>query len=96
VIVRSHHERWDGEGYPDRLAGQAIPLEARIIACCDAWNAMTTTRAYRAALPDEVAADELRANAGVQFDPAVVAVVLAVAPGAMPAAGAAQRELLAA
>jgi putative nucleotidyltransferase with HDIG domain len=96
VIVRSHHERWDGGGYPDRLAGEAIPLEARIIACCDAWNAMTTTRAYRAALPDDVAADELRANAGTQFDPAVVALVLAVAPGALPAAGTAQRELLAA
>jgi putative nucleotidyltransferase with HDIG domain len=95
-IVRSHHERWDGGGYPDRLAGEAIPLEARIIACCDAWNAMTTTRAYRAALPDDVAADELRANAGTQFDPAVVALVLAVAPGALPAAGTAQRELLAA
>jgi putative nucleotidyltransferase with HDIG domain len=95
VIVRSHHERWDGGGYPDRLAGQAIPLEARIIACCDAWNAMTTTRTYRAALPDDVAADELRANAGMQFDPAVVAMVLAVAPGAPPAAGPAERELLA-
>ena len=49
-IVRSHHERWDGGGYPDGLAGEAIPLEARIIAACDAWNAMTTTRAYRRAL----------------------------------------------
>jgi putative nucleotidyltransferase with HDIG domain len=94
VIVRSHHERWDGGGYPDRLAGEAIPLEARIIACCDAWNAMTTTRAYRAALPDDVAADELRANAGTQFDPAIVAIVLAIGAADLPAA-AARRELLA-
>jgi putative nucleotidyltransferase with HDIG domain len=92
LVVRSHHERWDGGGYPDRLAGEAIPLEARIIACCDAWNAMTTTRAYRGALPEDLAADELRANAGRQFDPAVVAVVLAVAPSALFAAGPAQRE----
>jgi len=78
-IVRSHHERWDGRGYPDGLAGEAIPLEARIVSCCDAWNAMTTTRSYREAMPDEVAARELRAHAGSQFDPAVVATVLAIA-----------------
>jgi HD-GYP domain-containing protein (c-di-GMP phosphodiesterase class II) len=46
LIVRSHHERWDGGGYPDGLAGEAIPLEARIIACCDSWNAMRTDRSY--------------------------------------------------
>ena len=51
LIVRSHHERWDGGGYPDGLAGEAIPLEARIIAVCDSWNAMRTDRAYRKALP---------------------------------------------
>ncbi len=78
-IVRSHHERWDGGGYPDGLAGEAIPLEARIVACCDAWNAMTTTRSYRDAMPDEEAAVELAAHAGSQFDPAVVATVLQVA-----------------
>src|SRR5579884_3434917 len=50
-IVRSHHERWDGGGYPDGLAGEAIPLESRIIACCDTWNAMRTDRSYRQALP---------------------------------------------
>ena len=50
-IVRSHHERWDGGGYPDGLAGEAIPLEARIVAACDSWNAMTTTRSYRKAMP---------------------------------------------
>jgi HD-GYP domain-containing protein (c-di-GMP phosphodiesterase class II) len=77
-IVRSHHERWDGGGYPDGLAGEAIPLEARVIAACDAWNAMTTDRPYRRALAHAAAAEELSACAGTQFDPAVVAVVLGI------------------
>jgi putative nucleotidyltransferase with HDIG domain len=72
LIVRSHHERWDGSGYPDGLIGEAIPLEARIITCCDSWNAMCTDRAYRGALSHEVARAELQANAGHQFDPALV------------------------
>jgi HD-GYP domain-containing protein (c-di-GMP phosphodiesterase class II) len=72
AIVRASHERWDGSGYPDRLAGEAIPLEARIVSCCDAFNAMTTDRPYRSARSLEVAIAELRANAGTQFDPAVV------------------------
>jgi putative nucleotidyltransferase with HDIG domain len=72
LIVRSHHERWDGGGYPDGLAGDRIPLEARIIACCDTWNAMRTDRAYRKALSHEVALAELAANSGTQFDPMVV------------------------
>jgi putative nucleotidyltransferase with HDIG domain len=72
LIVRSHHERWDGGGYPDGLAGEAIPLEAQIIACCDAWNAMRTDRPYRNALSVEVAIAELHANEGKQFDPSVV------------------------
>jgi HD-GYP domain-containing protein (c-di-GMP phosphodiesterase class II) len=71
-IVRCCHERWDGHGYPDRLAGDEIPLVARIVACCDAYSAMTTDRAYRRALSDEVALEELRAHAGTQFDPQVV------------------------
>jgi putative nucleotidyltransferase with HDIG domain len=78
-IVRSHHERWDGNGYPDGMAGEAIPIEARIIACCDTWNAMTTTRSYRAALPRDRAAQEIGDCSGTQFDPDVVAAVLAVA-----------------
>jgi putative nucleotidyltransferase with HDIG domain len=76
-IVRSHHERWDGGGYPDGLSGDAIPLEARIIACCDSYNAMTTDRSYRAALPPGVAAAELSRCAGTQFDPRVVDAALA-------------------
>jgi HD-GYP domain-containing protein (c-di-GMP phosphodiesterase class II) len=71
-IVRSCHERWDGAGYPDGLAGEAIPLEARIVCACDAWSAMTTDRPYRKARPTAEAAAELRANAGTQFDPRVV------------------------
>lgn len=73
LIVRSHHEHWDGRGYPDGLVGAAIPLESRIIAVCDAWNAMRTDRSYRKALVRDVALDELFSNAGVQFDPRIVA-----------------------
>jgi putative nucleotidyltransferase with HDIG domain len=78
LIVRSHHERWDGTGYPDALAEEAIPLEARIINCCDSWNAMRTDRSYRKALPLEVALRELRSNAGLQFDPHVVAALIEI------------------
>jgi HD-GYP domain-containing protein (c-di-GMP phosphodiesterase class II) len=71
-LVRSCHERYDGLGYPDRLAGQAVPIEARIVCCCDAFNAMTTDRPYRAALSLEEALNELRVHRGTQFDPDVV------------------------
>jgi putative nucleotidyltransferase with HDIG domain len=77
-IVRSHHERWDGTGYPDGLRDQDIPLEARIISCCDAFNAMTTTRSYRTAMPHSVAVAELVKNSGTQFDPRIVEALLAV------------------
>jgi diguanylate cyclase (GGDEF)-like protein len=77
-VVRSSHERWDGGGYPDGLHGSDIPLGARIVLACDAWDAMTSDRAYRRAMPAEDAAAELRANAGTQFDPEVVAALLAV------------------
>src|SRR4051794_9321494 len=77
-IVRSCHERWDGGGYPDGLAGEATPLEARIVCACDAWNAMTTDRSYRRALPVDLALAELRSCAGTQFDPQVVDALLAV------------------
>jgi putative nucleotidyltransferase with HDIG domain len=72
AVVRSCHERWDGGGYPDGLSGENIPLVARIVACCDAYNAMTTDRSYRAALAEHEAMAELTANSGGQFDPAVV------------------------
>ena len=71
-IVRSSHERWDGRGYPDGLRGAAIPLESRIICACDAFNAMTTDRSYRRAMPLPQALAELSANAGTQFDPRIV------------------------
>ena len=77
-VVRASHERWDGGGYPDGLAGEAIPLGARIVFACDAWDAMTCDRGYRSALSAEEAADELRANAGTQFDADVVVALLAV------------------
>jgi putative nucleotidyltransferase with HDIG domain len=77
-IVRASHERWDGAGYPDGLSGQAIPIEARIIAACDAFNAMTTTRSYRKAMPLSAAIAELTHCAGSQFDPDVVSGLLRV------------------
>jgi len=77
-VVRSCHERWDGSGYPDGLAGEEIPLVARIVCACDAWSAMTTDRSYRPALTNEEAAAELLRCAGTHFDPAVVAALAAV------------------
>ncbi len=74
-IVRSCHERWDGTGYPDGLAGEAIPLVARVVFCCDAFHAMTTDRSYRAARSPERALAELHANAASQFDPTIVEVL---------------------
>ncbi|HEY5816021.1 MAG TPA: HD-GYP domain-containing protein [Solirubrobacterales bacterium] len=77
-IVRSSHEHFDGSGYPDGLAGDEIPIEARIVTCCDAFSAMTTTRSYRKAMSEEVAMAELRSCAGTQFDPQVVDALVAV------------------
>ena len=78
AIVRSTHERWDGLGYPDGLAGDAIPLAARVVAACDAFDAMLSNRPYCPGLPLEDAVRELRGNAGSQFDPAVVDVLVDV------------------
>jgi len=93
-IIRHHHERWDGEGYPDRLAGDAIPLEACLVGLADAWDAMTTDRPYRLALSVDEAAAEVRRCRGAQFSPAVVDAFFAAfrrqpalfEPDALPAA----------
>ncbi|MFL5898334.1 MAG: HD-GYP domain-containing protein [Solirubrobacterales bacterium] len=75
-IVRASHEDFDGSGYPDGLVGEEIPVEARIVTCCDAFSAMTTTRSYRKAMSVDAAIAELRACVGTQFDPAVVAALV--------------------
>jgi diguanylate cyclase (GGDEF)-like protein len=77
-LVRASHERWDGTGYPDGLRGEQIPLGARIVAVCDAYEAMTANRTYRTAIPHAHACHELRTAAGTQFDPTVVDAFLAV------------------
>lgn len=87
LIVRSHHERIDGGGYPDGLAGRDIPLAARIIAVCDAFDAMTHDRQYRKAMPIAMAHAILREHAGSQWDPMVIDHVMAVLPS-MPAVSA--------
>jgi putative nucleotidyltransferase with HDIG domain len=71
-VIRHHHERWDGKGYPDGLAGEAIPLEAAIVGLADAWDAMTTDRPYHRALSFDEALMEVRAARGTQFSPVVV------------------------
>jgi diguanylate cyclase (GGDEF)-like protein len=78
TIVRSCHERWDGEGYPDGKSGEEIPIEARIIFVCDAFHAMTTDRPYRKRLSVEEASRRVREAAGTQFDPTVVDVFLSL------------------
>jgi putative nucleotidyltransferase with HDIG domain len=77
-VVRASHERFDGGGYPDGLAGEQIPLEARVVCCCDAFSAMTTDRSYRRGRPARAALAELRACSGTQFDPTVARAVIAV------------------
>jgi HD-GYP domain-containing protein (c-di-GMP phosphodiesterase class II) len=75
-IVRNVHEHWDGSGYPDGLAGEGIPLLARVVAVADAFDAMTTNQPYRVALPLERALEEIGNGAGTQFDPACAAGLL--------------------
>jgi HD-GYP domain-containing protein (c-di-GMP phosphodiesterase class II) len=100
AIVRSCHERWDGRGYPDGLLGEEIPLPARIVFACDAYSAMTTDRPYRESMGREAAIEELRANAGSQFEPRVVQALIKVAmeidTGAAESYGDAVRAVLAA
>jgi HD-GYP domain-containing protein (c-di-GMP phosphodiesterase class II) len=79
--VLHHHERWDGSGYPSRLAGSAIPRPARILAVADAFDAMTSSRPYRAALPVAEALGEVDRCAGSQFDPEATGAFLAVLGG---------------
>jgi putative nucleotidyltransferase with HDIG domain len=84
-IVLHHHERWDGLGYPSKLSGEKIPLESRIIAVADAYDAMTSTRPYRDCLGHEAAVNDIQSLAGSQFDPMVVdAFLKAVSNGAFP------------
>jgi putative nucleotidyltransferase with HDIG domain len=71
-IIRHHHERWDGKGYPDGISGEQIPVGSRLIAVADTYDAMTTDRPYRSALAHHVAIEEIRRNSGTQFDPIAV------------------------
>jgi HD-GYP domain-containing protein (c-di-GMP phosphodiesterase class II) len=81
VAVRHEHERWDGYGYPDGIAGEDIPLASRIVLACDAWHAMTSRRPYRLPLARQQALHELEEGAGTQFDPDVVDALLRLLKG---------------
>ncbi len=80
AAIRGHHERWNGSGYPDGLAGDAIPLEARIIAVADVWDAVTSDRPYRPGMGHDEAAELIRRDSGVLFDPSCVEALFAVLP----------------
>lgn len=84
--VRHHHERWDGHGYPDGVAGREIPLFARIIAVADAYDAMTSTRSYRPSMTRQQALDEIERGVGRQFDPEIVEAFMATVPRRVPLA----------
>ena len=77
-MIRQHHERYDGEGYPDGLAGQAISLAARIVAVADVWDALTSDRAYRPAWPPDRALQHLETGRGTHFDPRCLDAFLAL------------------
>lgn len=79
-VAMGHHERWDGAGYPQGLAAEAIPLEARVVAICDVFDALTSVRPYKAAWPIEDAAGYLREQAGKHFDPRLIDCFLAILP----------------
>jgi HD-GYP domain-containing protein (c-di-GMP phosphodiesterase class II) len=78
-VIRSHHERWDGRGYPSGLAGEEIPLSARVFSVCDAFDAMTSDRPYRRALPFDQAVEQIIAGTGTQFDPAMAEAFVSIA-----------------
>jgi response regulator RpfG family c-di-GMP phosphodiesterase len=78
VVVRHHHEWWDGSGYPDGLAGEEIPLEARIVSVADAFDAMSCDRPYRQALRRDIVVSEFKRYAGIQFDPMLAATLLEI------------------
>lgn len=84
-VVLRHHERYDGSGYPGHLKGEEIPLEARIVAVADSFDAMTSDRPYRKALSRDVAVAEIRSASGGQFDPRVVEAFLAIVEEVFPA-----------
>jgi putative two-component system response regulator len=86
-IARSHHERWDGSGYPDGLAGERIPLAARIVAIADVFDAVTTPRHYREAWSRERAEEEIRRGTGTHFDPGLVEAFLVLQQERFPPAG---------
>jgi HD-GYP domain-containing protein (c-di-GMP phosphodiesterase class II) len=75
-FILAHHERWDGEGYPKGLRGEDIPLQSRVLALADAYDAMTSERAYRRSLSESAAVEELEKNAGTQFDPEIVRIFI--------------------
>jgi len=75
-IIKHHHERWDGRGYPDGLSGEEIPFLSRILSVADVYDALTSDRSYRKRLPDDVAIGMIRENTGIQFDPKIVDVFL--------------------
>jgi putative nucleotidyltransferase with HDIG domain len=77
-IIRSHHERWDGKGYPDGLCAEQTPLEARIVAVVDCYDAMITDRVYHMASTSDEALEEIRRGAGTRYDPRVVEVFLSI------------------
>ena len=78
ACVRHHHERWDGTGYPDGLAGEAIPLGARIVSVVDVWDALSTARPYKPAYPQDKVLSILSKGRGTEFDPALVDLFLQV------------------
>ena len=88
TVVRSHHERWDGDGYPDGLSGEQIPLSARVFAVADVLDALTTTRPYRPASSLQVAREMIVSESGTHFDPRVVDAFCAIPDDTLESIGA--------